>query len=329
VPLWKQSIAGQQPPWGDGLDDQSLTDLWSVRAWDDVSADELVFLIPALTSYGQQRKYSLECGPYPFARAALVVAIRRAAADLSGHAVHAAWARSASSIFKEIARSGAVLSMDPVEALMLGGAEHERLPERSLFWNWRRRPGIRTTAGSECAFDHLVRELTVLACLDKFVRAAHEKSVSVERKAPISGNATLPDALVASIHSGINAAYVYQRFEFAHELFSVGAWLGIMLRGRPSVIPEFVAGYFSQCAGRYQDISTEKQDICGQILLHYMELALGQRSLHRFMGGCKWRRGVTLSPYKSGLRAGAHGPVWNGDLSRELAGRLSCGATAS
>lgn len=328
MPLWKQSIAGQQAPWGDGLDDQSLNDLWSIRSWDDVSADELVFLIPALASSGHQRTYSLERGPYPFARAALAAAIRQTVADLSRHGAHAAWARSPSCILEEIARSGAVESMDPLAAFETGGTDHERRPKHLLFWTMLQRKEIRMAAGSAHAFDHLVRELTALACLDKFVRAARERSAAVEPDAPFSGSATLPDALVASIHSGINAAYVYAQFEFAHELLSVGAWLGIVLRGRSTVIPEFVASYFSQCAGGCCDRTTEKQDVCEQILLHHMKLAFGQRRLHRLMGRGKWRRGLTLSPRKGAMWDEAHGLVWNRDLSRELAGRLAYGAHA-
>lgn len=38
-----------------------------------------------------------------------------------------------------------------------------------------------------------------------------------------------------------NGAYVYPQYAFAHELLGTGAWLGVLLRGRSALMPEFVA----------------------------------------------------------------------------------------
>jgi hypothetical protein len=80
-------------------------------------------------------------------------------------------------------------------------------------------------------------ELTILNCIVGMLAEASNNDDWRRQAAP----STLADALTASIHTCFNAAYAYSRYSYAHELLGTGAWLGILLRGRPALMPEFAA----------------------------------------------------------------------------------------
>lgn len=74
----------------------------------------------------------------------------------------------------------------------------------------------------------------VMAELDRF----HEDAcLAAERRGPVTG----AQALFRSIHSGINAAYVYEDLAPLQETLAVGAWMGHLLRGRPALLPPCLA----------------------------------------------------------------------------------------
>ncbi|WP_447677274.1 hypothetical protein [Methylobacterium sp. M6A4_1b] len=74
----------------------------------------------------------------------------------------------------------------------------------------------------------------VMAELDRF----HEDAcLAAERRGPTTG----AQAMFRSIHSGINAAYVYEDLAPLQETLAVGAWMGHLLRGRPALLPPCLA----------------------------------------------------------------------------------------
>jgi hypothetical protein len=89
---------------------------------------------------------------------------------------------------------------------------------------------------------------------------------------------TLPDALLASIHTSINAAYVYPRCAFAHELLATGAWFGKILMGRKAVMPEFAALICEEY------LADKRQDPISEILRFHAQ-RLGGTAL--YMQGAK------------------------------------------
>jgi hypothetical protein len=52
---------------------------------------------------------------------------------------------------------------------------------------------------------------------------------------------TPAEAALASLYSGVNAAFVADELAYAHELFSVAAWLGHIVRGRAAYVPVVLA----------------------------------------------------------------------------------------
>jgi hypothetical protein len=66
----------------------------------------------------------------------------------------------------------------------------------------------------------------------------------------ITDTPSLENALLGSIHTGINASYVYPEHAYAHELLTAGAWLGVLLKGRRALMPKAVADVFMESEAR-------------------------------------------------------------------------------
>jgi hypothetical protein len=66
----------------------------------------------------------------------------------------------------------------------------------------------------------------------------------------VTNTPSLETALLGSIHTGINAAYVYPEHAYAHELLTAGAWLGVLLKGRRALMPKAVADVFVESEAR-------------------------------------------------------------------------------
>ena len=93
-------------------------------------------------------------------------------------------------------------------------------------------------------------ELSILASLDRLLNDAHRlRRAGAE---PSASRIQPSDALIASIYSSINAAYIYPELEFMHETLTLGAWLGFLERGRPALLPEH------DCLSGSSAISDEK-----------------------------------------------------------------------
>lgn len=257
--------------WGDGLADETFSSAWHRAAWAEVDADELVFLIPSLAADTESAASRDEFGPGVVARVALGAQVYRAASAL--REIAGDQGDGSAEALDVIAASGVLTRIDPYTAWVEGREVDARLLERRHTSPGASRPIDRSIGREACVF-----ELAVVSCLDRLHRdaqgAANRGASSGARDMP------LPDALVASIHSTFNAAYVYPQFACVHEVLSVGAWLGHLVKGRPAYMPQFVAAYLAAelAPGREGDASAGGR--CTRILRSHAEQAVGVERLH-------------------------------------------------
>lgn len=90
-------------------------------------------------------------------------------------------------------------------------------------------------------------------------------------RSEIAETPSLESALLGSIHTGINASYVYPEHAYAHELFAAGAWLGVLLKGRRALMPKAVADVFVETEAR----GTE--NIIDEMMLLHMDYLGGRK----------------------------------------------------
>jgi hypothetical protein len=204
--------------WGDGFANAPLSTLWYSRSWSDVSDDELALFLPCLTDRDD---------------ADFGVAAR----------VRAGYIRRV--------RASRLLSRNNASAPVLRAAT---LPDIGFAEEMRKLPTLQERAiadrlGPDQDRPHWAREVAILRAIEHMYRRARGEDES----AP-----SLDSALLASIHTAINAAYVYPDCEFAHELLATGAWLGILLMGRRVMMPPYVADVLLRHLGeRSQDETSE------------------------------------------------------------------------
>ncbi len=164
-------------------------------------------------------------------------------------------------------------------------------------------------------------ELSVLACIDRMLvdaRPPHPRPSEC-----CITKADLADVLVASIHTGFNGAYVYPQFAFAHELLGAGAWLGVLLRGRSALMPEFVAEVLIDYSAHFKKSWEDAQDPIVRLLAFHAELAGGsERLLRRARKVNKSdRTAIVMGGMRPTARA-ARPCTWNYPLSRWITEQL-------
>ena len=245
--------------WGEGLVDQSIATRWRPMNWDDVDADELTYFIPGLLAPETlKRAAESGSGPARFLNEARHTQLVRTVAALARQAP----------IGGERERQNRALGF--VTALGITS-----VPARDLWDESRNRdqsPGIRTAwaGGIEAA---AIYELSVLACIDRMLVDATKPVESADASAiqapDVSG------VLIASMHSGVNGAYIYRDLAYAHETFATAAWIGKLLAGRPALLPDFVAEILIETAQRLQgDAAPDPLD---ELLYRHAVAAVGER----------------------------------------------------
>jgi hypothetical protein len=310
---WRQRGGSDVAPWGDGLVEQSLAGLWYPSRWDDVGADELVFLIPSLASKAPKADADLEVGPLSSARRALCVRVYHAAGALRGPARDSG--DGSLEALDAIALSGVLTTIDPFEAWAEGRAAVDLIDGRERASPESLRPVAAAHGHDACIF-----ELAVVAVLDRLHSDARNLSGSGDNRtrAPV----TLSDALLASIYATFNTAYVYPQLTCVQELLSVGAWLGHLLNGRGAIMPVFAAACLAAELDRKRASGASEGGRCTSILRFHAEQAVGMERLHdialRVMASA---RPVLVKPRP--MPPLAPTPyVWNGPLFRQIALRL-------
>jgi hypothetical protein len=291
------------PIWGHDLIEQSLADWWYPAQWHEISADELVVLNLSLAS-GPRRT---ETGPIAYLRRALAARVCWAARHLpplQASKIHM-------TPLEVIFQAGVVTTLSQREAVLEGQAAEHILFGRAS-----------TSIAQEPECKHRLRrnrerwlfELAVLSCLD----GMHDKA---RGPAKAVGTVTIADAFVASIHASLNGAYIYPEFVYAHELLSVGAWLGFLVRGRRALMTTFVAERLLAELSFADERSPEAGDDtqCRALLVFHANQAVGSQQLLR-----QARR--THETGRSGIvQPKPHAVLpylWNKQAAIEMANRL-------
>jgi hypothetical protein len=199
--------------WGEELLHQSLTTLWYPRDWSDVDDDELVLFLPSLFS-------SDGIG--------VKLPIRRAFIKRLGASIRVLESNGHRQTLRRIAEVGAISSI-------LTETESWHVAEDSL-WDEEQSLVARCSTDDDVAAWRF--ELAVLACIDRMLADA---TPSVRTASCLIEAPSLADVLVGSIHTSINGAYAYPKYAFAHEILGTGAWIGLLMRGRSALMPDFAA----------------------------------------------------------------------------------------
>jgi hypothetical protein len=237
--------------WGDGIVDRSLTTLWNARNWSDVSEDELVFYIPSLAAI--EKDTAGENGVAPFVRRALLRRLRSS--------VDLLCVGSPKETLDKIA------ACEAISTVQLQGSTAS-----DLFVQCKG-----PSKGPEKDMAVWAFELSALASIDRMLLDAKRQRPRPRPDAICT--VEFVDALVASIHSSINGAYVYPEFASAHELLGTGAWLGVLQRSHSALMPGFVA----QVLTEYLCPSTLRTSLehISHVLRFHAELAGGVKLLLR------------------------------------------------
>ena len=93
--FWKNYHAAEPAsnpvPWGDGLVDVSLSDLWYAADWNSVSDDELAFLLPSLNgwrAFAGGAVAARDSGPIPYLTRTLQARVVAGASLIARHGHH-------------------------------------------------------------------------------------------------------------------------------------------------------------------------------------------------------------------------------------------------
>ena len=242
--------------WGDGFVEQSLAAFYGNATWDDVSGDELVILMPALAGRGRSTTTARDVAF--FVQRALMArifhCILRMATLKEGGPPSMAGHRSA---LDTVVRSQVVTAISPIEAAPAG---------ESIWVELFGTPPAPASAHDGPPINirnEWLVELSILAALDRFLNDAHR----LRRGAKPEASRILPsDALIASIYSSINAAYVYPELEYMHETLMLGAWLGILERGRAALLPDTIAGRLLRHLGEPAKIPASDDSKCEALI---------------------------------------------------------------
>jgi hypothetical protein len=299
------------PIWGDGLVQQSLAELYSPCGWRSAGADEFAFLIPSLAARFRP------ASTVPPEAAAYLQRLLLAHISFAAHhlpELQQDRPRHAARPLELILASGTITTLTAGEIVREAEAARCRFfgPLCPLAQTTR---ANQTAATPQFTRECWVFELSVLSCLDHMLATARRGGKHDHRICPT-------DAFVGSLHASFNAAYVYPEFVYAHELLSLGAWLGYLVRGRAALMPSFVAELLrcelgvapspSSRAGNASEIRT--------LLRFYADLAVGSRRLLRQARGAgKSGRAKLVRPRGQGM---SQPYVWNERAAKEIDARL-------
>lgn len=263
---WRLHRAGQErfpPPWRPETDQGGASPLFDRLDWETAGADELIYLVPSLSLV--RRPSSDAVAPVMWLRQALVARIHIVVSHLCAHdnprrISPAAALRAIGQAFADGANE-----VSPREAWLSGEAS----AAVKAFYPGvgRGAPGLERTGGA-AAFplgpaEGLASEVLVLGALDRAHTHAREPDGAASAAARSVGVA---EAAVVSIYSGINAAYIYRHLDWAHELLTTAAWLGLLVRGRAAYLPSAVGHRLDELGERVQQSSPADLDPVDAIL---------------------------------------------------------------
>lgn len=253
-------------PWGDGISDTASDLLWSARC-DDLTADEMVFLIPAVAQgLRVQSATAIELLDQPYKalrqsiRAFAKAIVRYRPQVEEDHAVDG------------FVRCAGIVALSPAD---IRDCIRQGLQEGRRGWPelaWGGREGER--------FEAVVVAIACCWWLDRAlagIRGAVRPTADVQD--PVTP-ASLADVLMVSLMGRVNGAYFFPQYALAHELLSTGAWLGHLMAGRKAFMPQIVARCLIDYLGETGTVRS-RPDNCTSILRAAADQAGGLKVLLR------------------------------------------------
>jgi hypothetical protein len=316
-PIADAEAANEQPPgvgaWGEGLVDRSLTSLWYPTDWSEVGDDELVFLLPALSTWRPSRARAAtgdSDGPLRYLTRVLTARALTTAALISANAGSDPAISPAHAL--ELLVTRAILTAIPLKDLATTAPVSSRVP----------RLPVPSLTKAELLPDWLALELTALAHLDRLLLDAQGKNTNVEPPPLVDWPLTLADVVLVTINARLNGVYVHPEFAHAHELLTAAALLGHLAYGRAAYLLPPVAQSLVELLSGGASTASGKHDWCAPIVRMYAEFAGGAEHIL----GLARRAAASGHPYLAGPRR----PVvpfdtgrttWNARLVQRIARR--------
>ncbi len=295
--------------WGDGLVEQSLSSLWYGASWKDVDSDELIFFMPALAArQDSQVGVAAHIGDALLRRTQSAVTIIRQILRPNEVCSDAELARL---IETWAALTPASLANEPVR-------RSEPLSRRMTgACLWSRMSNARRLRAS------VIHELSVLNRLERMLQDSKMRDEAERPGSNRAVDASETDALVTSIHSAINAAYVYPQFAPSQELFSVAAWIGLLHAGRPALLPLSIAETLMEFFERWA--SGKETTLTDEVLSYHAAVSAGVPQLkNKARKVMRSGSAAVVRPLRFSLLSKPPlPPVWNPSLAEDISLRLS------
>lgn len=308
--MWWNATALNQPAahtlassgaWGEGLVDQGLTTLWYPAAWDTVSDDELVFLLPVLSRW---RPGGGDDGPVGYLSRVLTT---RA---LSAVALIGQRTKSSATAALDLLVTSGTLTRLPAEGF--------ELPEGACGTEWAGRITVlEGPEGNDRGLpDWLIVELTAIAYLDRMLCDAHPAGRSGRSDPIVDWPLSLSDVVAATINARINGAYVYPEFAFAHELLAAAAVLGHLVQGRAAFIPPALAGCLVEL---FSADASASDDLSASVLRTYADSIGGSKFILALARqACARGEPCLARPRAAVASKDAGSPAWNSRLLQRI-----------
>ncbi|NIK47330.1 hypothetical protein [Variibacter gotjawalensis] len=215
--------------WGAGWEELSPSDFLYPVSWETVDEDELLLYAASLAK--AERNPTSPLGPAQYMRDAVSARVFYVSERFQLLHSDATSKRRRDALAEALAVGAFGRTMDPPNAVNRG---------RGLCQEWFEGDALAhpsTIVDPDVAYEF---ELVVLRSMS-IACAEHRTTESSEDQKFAAQSFT--HALLVSLHSGLNAAYIYPRFALRHQTLSFAAWLGWIDRGRSCFMPPFVAEY--------------------------------------------------------------------------------------
>lgn len=282
---------GADFPWGDGIADAPLETLWHPCGWDEAADDELLIYNPSL-AFAARRSAGMTDRVVGRLEDGLCVHLWLAVELLSTPAPGEEGAgrrdRERGRILDLIAATGILAPVSVPEAwsrgqelcrAWLGSPRLAGLAAaKGVSWF---RPRSAAPARDRC-LETAGTLMTLSSLADTLETGRLGASESGARDGRTGLRGDLLDVLLGAFHLGLNAAYVFPRHAVHHQMFTAAGWIGLLYRGRPALLPVFVAEYLVDSL-RTSGLGAQpsEADLCEALIGQYADDSAGRDELLR------------------------------------------------
>jgi hypothetical protein len=314
-------VVSESPPgigaWGEGLVDRSLASLWYPADWDEVSEDELAFLLPALGAWRPGLAAATEAshgGPVPYLRQVLKSRALAAAALISSKSRRSPATQPRQALEELLARGIlTTIALDDFEPALTESAAAGPPPRKRKSRPSPDQPGSLP--------NWLAVEVTALAHLDRLLRDA-QGATGQDGTPLVDWPLSLADVIVATVNARLNGGYVHPAYAHAHELLTAAALLGHLVHGRAAYIPPQLAHCLVDLLSRDEKTAAREDDWCASVLRTYADLAGGRRrTLALAKRAAASGRPYLASPRRPIIPKDVGRATWNARLFLKIAER--------